>query len=163
MALKNADGLTPKQKLFVAEYLIDLNATAAAKRAGYSPKCARISGCDNLKRPAVIAALAKAQAKREKRTELSQDWIIEKLRENTDRALQAVAVEIEGEAVGEYRYEGSVANRALELLGKHLGMFADRLHVEGPMLNLSLLDDEEVALLRRLLAKARGESVEHDG
>jgi len=153
--------LTPKQVRFVEEYLIDLNACAAAKRSGYSQHTAGQIGHELLKKENVVRALVAAERKRSKRVELDQDWIIERLRENTERSMQAApVVDSDGNPVGEYRYEGSVANRALELLGKHLGMFADRLHVEGPMLDLSLLTDGEIAQLRSLIAKARREQNE---
>jgi phage terminase small subunit len=157
--------LTPKQKRFVEEYLVDLNATAASRRAGYSQRgnTARQQGYYNLTVPAIQEALTKAQAKRSKRTELTQDYVLNGLKTNAERAAQAEPVtDAEGNPVGEYRYEGAVANRALELLGKHLGMFADRLHVEGPMLDLSKLTDEEIGLLRSLLEKARRDPDAHD-
>jgi hypothetical protein len=55
---------------------------------------------------------------------------MERLRENAQRALQAVqATDEDGNPIGEFRYEGAVANRALELLGKEIGMFIDRKHI----------------------------------
>ncbi len=53
--------LTPKQARFVEEYLIDLNATQAAIRAGYSAKTARAMGCENLTKPDIQAAVTEAQ------------------------------------------------------------------------------------------------------
>ena len=58
------------------------------------------------------------------RTEVSQDWVIERLVDNFERAMQVRPVtDARGKPTGEYTYHGAVANRALELLGKHLGMF----------------------------------------
>ena len=155
--------LTPKQARFVEEYLVDLNATAAARRAGYSNRghVANQNGYELLKRPLVQAAISKAQAKRSERTELDQDWIIAELVANEQRAMQAEPVtDHEGNLTGEYRYEGSVANRSLELLGKHHGMFVERMQIEStPLLDLSLLTPEETATLRALIAKARREPV----
>ena len=54
--------LTPKQQRFIDEYLIDLNATQAAIRAGYSPRTARQIGQENLSKPVIAAAVAKATA-----------------------------------------------------------------------------------------------------
>lgn len=51
------DSLTDKQRAFVVEYLVDLNATAAAKRAGYSPESARVIGPENLTKPDIRAAV----------------------------------------------------------------------------------------------------------
>lgn len=59
----NLKSLSEKQKRFVAEYLIDLNATQAAIRAGYSAKTARSVGSENLTKPDIAAAIAKAQAR----------------------------------------------------------------------------------------------------
>ena len=55
--------LTKKQKRFVQEYLIDLNATAAARRAGYSEKTARCIGNENLTKPAIKAEIDRELAK----------------------------------------------------------------------------------------------------
>lgn len=71
--------LNPKQKRFVEEYLIDLNAMAAAARAGYSPKTSHTQGSRLLARPEVAEAIAKAQVKRGKRTEITQDRVLEEL------------------------------------------------------------------------------------
>ena len=71
--------LTEKQKLFVEEYLKDLNATQAAIRAGYKEKNARAMGCENLTKPNIIEELNKRMKDREKRTEITQDMIIQEL------------------------------------------------------------------------------------
>ena len=71
--------LTAKQKAFVDEYLIDLNATQAAIRAGYSKKTARQIGEKNLSRPYIQAALEKRMKARQKRTEITQDQVITEL------------------------------------------------------------------------------------
>lgn len=59
--MRSMAGLTPKQERFVAEYLVDLNATQAAIRAGYSAKTAKSIGQENLTKPDVAAAIAAAQ------------------------------------------------------------------------------------------------------
>lgn len=71
--------LTPKQKAFVAEYLIDLNASAAARRAGYSEKTAHSIGDENLRKPEIAAAIASAQGERSKRTEVTADRVLKEL------------------------------------------------------------------------------------
>tara|TARA_R110000868_G_scaffold369943_1_gene633424 strand:- start:180 stop:731 length:552 start_codon:yes stop_codon:yes gene_type:complete len=71
--------LTAKQERFVAEYLIDLNATQAAKRAGYSEKTARSQGTRMLTNVAIQAAIAASQDKRAGRTEITQDRVLAEL------------------------------------------------------------------------------------
>lgn len=71
--------LTPKQAAFVDEYLIDLNATAAAKRAGYSSKTAYRTGADNLRKPQIEAAIHEAMQERGERTGITADRVLEEL------------------------------------------------------------------------------------
>lgn len=71
--------LTPRQEAFVAEYLLDLNATQAAIRAGYSPKRADATGYENLRKPEIAAAIAAAQAERAERVEVTADQILREL------------------------------------------------------------------------------------
>lgn len=81
MAEKEAKGrsLTAKQAAFVREYLIDLNATKAAKRAGYSAKTAHAVGHENLNKPEIAAAIAKAQKERSEKTAITAQWVLERL------------------------------------------------------------------------------------
>jgi len=69
-------GLSRKQKAFVTEYLVDLNATQAAVRAGYSAKTAFTIGSENLRKPLIQSAIQEAMAKREERTEITQDLVL---------------------------------------------------------------------------------------
>ncbi len=71
--------LTPKQARFVAEYLIDLNATQAAVRAGYSARTAASQGARLLKHGAVARAVHTAQHARAVRTEITQDRVLQEL------------------------------------------------------------------------------------
>ncbi len=119
--------MTPKQRLFIQEYLIDANATQAAIRAGYSAKTAHSIGDENLRKPGIAKAIMDAMVARSERTEITSDWVLQTLKSNVDRAMQAEAVtDRDGVETGEYVYNGSVANKALELIGKHLGMFSDK-------------------------------------
>ena len=68
--------LTEKQKRFVQEYLVDLNATAAAKRAGYSEKSASRIAVELLNKTQVSAEIQKQQAKRQKRVEITQEKVL---------------------------------------------------------------------------------------
>lgn len=71
--------LNAKQQRFVDEYLVDLNATAAAKRAGYSEKTAYSIGEENLKKPEIAEAIEKAKAARAERTRVDADWLLRRL------------------------------------------------------------------------------------
>jgi len=78
-AAAEAAKLTAKQSRFVDEYLVDLNATQAAIRAGYSEKTAYRTGADNLRKPQVAEAIQERMATREKRTEVTQDRVLKEL------------------------------------------------------------------------------------
>jgi phage terminase small subunit len=124
--------LTPRQSAFVAEYLVDLNGTQAAIRAGYSPGAAAVPAHRLITNAKISVALTEARAKREAGTAVNAAWVLERLRENVERAMQAQPVyDREGVETGEYTYQGAVANRALELLGKHHGLFSERLEHTG--------------------------------
>lgn len=133
--------LTDKQKEFVRQYLVDLNATQAAIRAGYSMKTAYRQGADLLQKTSIREAIEKAQAKRARRVEVTQDYVLSNLVEVVERTMQRAPVtdrkgeqvtDEEGRAV--WTFDAKNANRALELLGKHLGIFTDKIRAEvsGP-------------------------------
>ncbi len=143
--------LTPKQQRFVEEYLIDLNATQAAVRAGYSQRTANEQGYENLTKPHIAAAISEAQQRRSERTEITQDWVLERLVAVAERTMQAEPVrDTQGNQTGDYTFQAAGANRALELIGKHLGMFEEHLHVHRHRKNdiRDYTRDELVALLR---------------
>lgn len=114
--------LTDKQKRFVDEYLVDLNATAAAKRAGYSAKRASELGYQLLQKTTVQASIQQAMQARSQRLCITQDFVLERLREIAER-------EASDAPDSELKYSAKL--RALELLGRHLGLFEDRLRLAG--------------------------------
>ena len=131
----SATRLTAKQEAFIHEYLQDLNASGAARRAGYSPNGAEVTGHRLLRNVKVAAQIDKALQERVERTEITADWVITKLVENVERAMQARPVlDKQGNQTGEYRYDGTVANQALRHLGQHLGMFKDRIELKVDVL-----------------------------
>lgn len=142
--------LTPKQERFAEEYIIDLNATQAAIRAGYSPKGAEVTGAKTLRITKVAEYITKLQNKRSKRTEITQDSVLRELAgiafsnaadysqvikmgelskvgltptdQLDERQQRAMAGVKETQAGIEVKLHDKV--KALELLGKHLGMFS---------------------------------------
>lgn len=74
----------------------------------------------------IITRVAELQGMAAERVVIDRAWVIARLTENVERAMQNQPVMVGGEASGEYKYDGSVANKALELLGKEIGMFVDR-------------------------------------
>ena len=125
----------------------------AANEPRYSKKTAESIGHENLRKPKIAAAVAERQAARAERVQMDQDWILRRLRENILRAMQHEPVlDAKGESTGTYTYQGSVANRALELLGKHLGMF-----VERKIIGLKRLEDMDDAELRYVLGELEEE------
>ena len=147
--------LTEKQQRFIDEDWIDLNATQAAIRAGYSVKTAREQASQNLTKLNIQQAISEKMAERSKRTGVNQDRIVLELAKiafvnaadvidsddatikagataDDTAAIQSVKVKViptkEGEGVErEIRLNDKL--KALELLGKHLGMWNDKLDV----------------------------------
>lgn len=150
--------MTDKQKRFVEEYLIDLNATQAAIRAGYKGKNPDNIGSELLGKTCVRNAIEKEMAKRSKRTGVTQDRVVRELAKIAfldmtqvvdsygrirndatpeDRAcIESIKYKSSSGDQGEsVEREVKVASKlkALELLGKHLGMYSDKLNIEGTL------------------------------
>ena len=132
----------PKHEMFAQGLASGKIAEEAHRLAGY--KASR-SGASQLKQNINISKrVAEILVEREfihsqatadavKSVGLTKGWVIETLMENVAKAMQAKAMTNEdGEAIGEFQYQGSVANKALELLGKEVGMFIDRKEVGRP-------------------------------
>lgn len=158
--------MTPKQRLFIEEYLIDLNGTAAAIRAGYSPKTATEQASRLLSKVNIRACVEKSLAERSRRTGINQDRVIRELARvalvnpadvinmneatvwgdasNDDTAaIQSVKVKkipAEDGTITEREIRMADKIKALELLGKHLGMFTDKLNVNAEMA-VKIVDD----------------------
>lgn len=148
--------LTEKQKRFVQEYLVDLNATAAARRAGYSEKTADRIGPELLGKTCVSAAIQEAIGKRQSRVEITQDRVLKELAaiafaKGTDYASiisGVVMMNDTGELTEEQKaaivgikqtkegVEVKLADKmkALELLARHLGLLQAQEKQEDGML-----------------------------
>ncbi|MFD2334676.1 terminase small subunit [Cohnella sp. GCM10020058] len=147
--------LTDKQQKFVDEYLIDLNATQAAIRAGYSPKAATAIGSENLGKPDIRAYIDERMAEHSKRTGVNQERIIRELARiafldptqlvNMDSAelkddaslddraaIASVKVKTMSGEVEMVEREVRFADKikALELLGKRYGMWIDKQQID---------------------------------
>jgi phage terminase small subunit len=128
--------LTDKQEAFCQEYLIDLNATQAAIRAGYSEHTANVIGPENLAKPCIAEKIAELKAERSERVQVDADFVLQGLINVATRCMQEEEVMIrnaDGSMIGsgEYKFEHSGANRAYELLGKHLKLFTDKSELTG--------------------------------
>ncbi|AHZ77246.1 MULTISPECIES: terminase small subunit [Pseudomonas] len=129
--------LTAKQQRFVDEYLKDLNATQAAIRAGYSKKTAASIGQENLRKPEIEKALRSATQERSKRTAITQDYVLSGIVEVVERCRQVapvldrsgeqILVETPtGELAPAFEFDAKNVLKGLELLGKHLNLFAEK-------------------------------------
>lgn len=157
-------GVLPKAKheLYAQERAKGKSQEEAHKLAGYSGSRAAASMLEQkfniAERIAEIIAereqiYSQATAEAVERVSLTKEWILATLMDNVQRAMQAQEVtDREGRGTGEYVYQGNVANRALELLGKELGMFIDRKIVQ----NVDELDDisDPAELRRKLIERA---------
>lgn len=147
--------LSEQRQRFVDEYLIDLNGTQAAIRAGYSPKTANEQAARLLANVSIQEAIAKAMAERSKRTGINQDRVVLELAKIAFVKMTDVVDPDTGEILSnasdddlaciesvkfkqsDNQYGGSIERevklspkmKALELLGKHLGMWNDKIDV----------------------------------
>lgn len=168
--------LTDKQQRFVDEYLIDLNATQAAIRAGYNKKTARQIAAQNLSKLNIQEEIEKQQKLQQRRTRITQDMVLRELAaiafakssdyaqivekelptENggsvmgtvvqftpTEELTEEQKKALQGIKEGKYGIEVAQCDKvkALELLGRHLGMFKDKVEVSGLEQEKSKLDD----------------------
>ena len=145
--------LTDKQKKFIDEYLVDLNATQAAIRAGYKEKAAYRTGAENLRKPQIQEEIQKRMEERQKRTEITQDMVLQELAaiafdratdyvsvmggmvqvKDTDQLSDSQIAAIAGIKETQNGIEVKLGSKekTLELLGRHLGMWNDKINVEG--------------------------------
>ena len=125
--------LTDKQKRFVDEYMIDMNAAAAYLRAGYdcNEATARANASRLLTNANIVAEIDKRQQKLQEDAGISAKWVLDNLKYVAERCMAPEPmVDKEGNIV-EWRFDSSGANKALESIGRHLGMFNDKLKVDA--------------------------------
>lgn len=138
--------LTDKQEAFIREYLVDLNATQAAIRANYSKNTAQEQGSRLLSNVMVRARIDELLETRKQKLELDAQWVLNRLMQVANRTMKAEPVmkwDYEARSMvetGEYMFDSRGANQALELIGKHLAMFKDKVEHSGS-LGVTIVDD----------------------
>lgn len=146
---KPRDKLTPKQAMFVIEYLKDLNATQAAIRAGYSEQTSAEMGYENLNKPHISEAIEKQMKYRAQRTLITADSILASMQEVADRCMQRKPVmffdKMSGgwkqdeemveqpdgtiKSEGVWEFDSAGANKALENLARNQKLLTDKTEV----------------------------------
>jgi len=153
--------LTAKQEMFCREYLIDLNATQAAIRAGYSKNTAQRMGSENLSKPVISERVKKLMSERSDRVEINADYVLNRLVAidkmdvkdilNDEMGIKPISewpevwrISISGTDVTELKNENEVIGlikkikfpdklKNLELLGRHFKMFTDKVELDGKL------------------------------
>ena len=172
--------LTPKQAVFVQEYLIDLNATRAAEAAGYSKKTAKAIGFENLTKPAIAAAVQKRQVELKDKTQITQERVVNEYGKicfldprkfyddkgnlipihelSADVAATLTGMDVQtiytkdGDMMGDLKkIKFGDKKAALDSVAKHLGMFVERHEISGSL----TLEDK--------LRKIRGQDTNDEG
>jgi phage terminase small subunit len=155
------EGLTPKQQMFIKEYLVDLNATQAAIRAGYSAKTAEVTGCRLLSYAKIKEELQLAMDKRSAKLEITAERVLQEIAKlafcdprkffdddgrikpmseiDDDTAAALAGIETMHKVVGE-ESDGCIVltkikmadkGQNLERLGRHLKLFTDKVEHSG--------------------------------
>jgi len=124
---------TPKQDAFCLAYIETGNASEAYRRAynaeNVKPKTINRKAKELLDNGMITARFEALRCAVEKKTIVTKAWVLDRLVENVERAMQLVPVIGKGgKPTGEFNYNGSVANKALELLGREFGLFTERKH-----------------------------------
>lgn len=135
--------LTAKQKRFVQEYLIDLNATQAAIRAGYSKKSAHSIGPENLEKPEIKQAIEEKLKQIDEEKTADAKEVMEYLTSVMRGESQSEVLSLCGsgrQEIIEKRPEEKDRLKAAELIGKRYGLFTDRFQIESEKEELSKLD-----------------------
>lgn len=175
MAINKDTGLTDKQEKFCQEYLIDLNGTQAAIRAGYSKNTANEQATRLLANVSIQTYLNEIRKPLQEKTGLTQEWVLNRFKEISDRCVQAVPVmrfdpvnkvmvqatelnEETGEEIGLWSFDSNGANKATEMIGKHLGFFQKDNDQSKPVIN-NVLPQNDIKTLISEINKANKDGV----
>jgi phage terminase small subunit len=142
--------LTPKQETFVREYLVDLNATQAAIRAGYSPRTANKQGAQLLAKPAIRAAIAAAKLDRGERLGVEADRVLREIASmafydpvdltglGSPRDIKHLPEDVRRAIVGwswdrngNFTIKLADKSKALDQLARHLSLYNDKVELQG--------------------------------
>jgi phage terminase small subunit len=120
--------LTAKQSLFIDEYMVDKNATAAAVRAGYSKRSANNIGPANLLNPIIKGEIDKRLMKMSQDAGITAEYVLNGFKTIAERCMS------------DDNFDPSGANKSLEMLGKYLKLFTDNVNVSATVA-VKIVDD----------------------
>lgn len=155
--------LNAKHILFINDYMISHNATESYKKVyGCTDDAARKNGSRLLTNDDIRAEIERRQEivniQVEKDTGISVQWVIDSFKTIAERCMQAEAiVDREGNETGEWRFDSSGANKAVESIGKYLGMFKEKIEHSGHLTNkidLSGLSVEDLKAYAKVKQRA---------
>ena len=151
----SANALTnPRHEAFCQRMALGDNQTEAAKLAGYATSCASVQGHKLMQKPLIQQRVQYLRNLTSdvaiERVVLSKSWVLQNLKTVVERAMQAIPVtDAQGNKIGQYKFDGSAVNRALELIGKELRMFVERSEIGiRDLRNMSA--DDLISLLQEL-------------
>lgn len=131
--------ITPKQERFCQEYIVDYNGAQAAVRAGYAANSARKTASRLLTNADILARVRELQREQTARLALTQDYVLQQLVDTYRCCREPEPVLVYAPDAGgmvesgKYQFDSKGALRALELIGKHLGMYQDKLKLDAKL------------------------------
>lgn len=132
--------MTAKQQRFCDEYLVDLNATQAAIRAGYSKRTAYSTAAENMTKPVIKEYLAARMAEKEAALIAKQDEVLKYMtavmRGETESSTVVIEATLDGTTAAREMLKHPAESerlKAAELLGKRYGLFTNRVDVSGSL------------------------------
>lgn len=168
--------LTAKQQRFAEEYLVDLNGTQAAIRAGYSSKTANEQAARLLAKDSVQAYVTELRQAQSKRTQIDADYVLGTIHETVERCRQTVrpkfdrrgdpvmAEQSDGSLAQAYEFDSKAVLKGCELLGRNLALWKDRVEHTGkdggPIQTEEISETERARRIAFVLSKATRETVQ---
>jgi len=170
MANEKKQKLTAKQEQFCQEYMIDLNASAAAIRAGYSEKTAGVMGHENLNKPQIADRIAELKKSRAEKVSISQEDVLNNLIKAMNISMGKedthVVANLDGTigSVALKKTDVQAFLKANEMLAKHLGFFElnnEQLSnkITQNFVDYSKLSADELRELKKMQEKASNNDV----